>query len=228
MIAARRWVLLQHVPFEGPGLIGVIAAERGLRLEICRLYNGDRLPRIGEFEGLVVMGGPMSVYDDSEHRYLPAEAELIAAVLIARLPVLGVCLGAQLMAHALGASVYPGGSQEIGVGRVTLTEDGLSDTVLGAPGQRELSVVHWHGETFDLPPEATLLAASNLYPRQAFRLARCAYGFQFHLEVEAQLARQWGLRMPQGISLDEQDITQMQPIARRILEAFFDAAASSR
>jgi GMP synthase (glutamine-hydrolysing) len=227
MIAAHRWALLQHVPFEGAGLIGVIAAERGLRLKIYRLYDGDPLPRIGEFEGLVVMGGPMSVHDGSEHRYLPAEAELIAAALSERLPVLGVCLGAQLMAHALGAPVYPGGSQEIGVGKVTLTEDGLSDAVLGAPGLRELSVVHWHGETFDLPPQATLLAASDLYPRQAFRLARCAYGFQFHLEVEAQLARQWASHLPQGVALDEQHIAQMQPTARGILDAFFDTAASS-
>jgi GMP synthase-like glutamine amidotransferase len=227
MIAARRWHLVQHVPFEGPGLIATIAAERGLELEVCRLYHGDPLPSIGELAGLVVMGGPMSVRENIRHPYLLAESRLVASALTAQLPVLGVCLGAQLMAHALGAPVYPGKSQEIGIGTVTLTGEGVRDAVLGAPGQRELRVVHWHGETFDLPPGALWLAASDLYHHQAFRVGRCAYGFQFHLEVDRQLAKQWRMHLPPGIDLRAADLTPMEVTARSVLGAFFDAASGS-
>jgi GMP synthase-like glutamine amidotransferase len=106
MIATRRWLLLRHVPFEGPGLIATIAAERGLELDVCRLYDGDPLPSVGELAGLVVMGGPMSVRDNTQHPYLLAESQLVASAPAAGLPMLGVCLGAQLIAQALGASVF--------------------------------------------------------------------------------------------------------------------------
>jgi len=176
---ARDWVAIQHVPYETPGLIAAEAARHGIDLSVCRTYRGDPLPTLdtlvgidghGELGGLVVMGGPMGVGEVSEHPYLAGELELLAAAVAAGLPVLGVCLGAQLLAAALGARVYRGERPEIGSGSVSLTAEGRADPVLGAAGLAELPVVHWHEDTFDLPPGAVLLAGSALYPHQAFRV----------------------------------------------------------
>jgi GMP synthase-like glutamine amidotransferase len=225
MIAERTWAVLQHVSFEGPGLIATIAAERGVQMSICRLYDEDPLPRMDELDGLVVMGGPMSVHDTAQHPYLAEEARLIVSSIDQQIPVLGICLGAQLIAHALGASVYPGRDQEIGTGTVTLTREGRSDPVVGASDQPELSVVHWHGETFDLPGGATLLAESDSYPHQAFRVGKRVYGFQFHLEVDRALATAWAEHLPDGVEITDADLTPIEECARSVLGAFFDAAA---
>jgi len=170
---ARDWVAVQHVPYETPGLIAAEAARREIDLRVCHPYRGERLPRLDELDalgGLVVMGGPMGVGEVSEYPWLAGELELLAAAVAAGLPVLGVCLGAQLLAAALGARVYRGERPEIGSGTVSLTADGRADPVLGAAGLAELPVVHWHQDTFDLPPGAVLLAGSALYTHQAFRV----------------------------------------------------------
>ncbi len=165
--------MIQHVPYETPGLIAAEAARRGIALRVCHPYRGERLPRLDELDelgGLVVMGGPMGVGEVSEYPWLAGELELLAAAVAAGLPVLGVCLGAQLLAAALGARVYRGERPEVGAGSVSLTADGRADPMLGAAGLAELPVVHWHQDTFDLPPGAVLLAGSALYPHQAFRV----------------------------------------------------------
>jgi GMP synthase (glutamine-hydrolysing) len=219
-------VTLQHVEFEGPGAIAHQAAQRGTPLRVCRPYRGERLPAPAQIAGLVVMGGPMGVSDTHEHPWLADELELLAATLAAGTPVLGVCLGAQLLAAALGARVYAGPIPEIGPGTVTLTEEGRADPVLGAAGMKELPVVHWHGETFDLPDGATRLATSSVYPNQAFRVGACAYGLQFHVEVDAPLLAGWRRHLPAGVEIGEQSRTATEAVGREVLAAFFKSAGT--
>jgi GMP synthase (glutamine-hydrolysing) len=221
-------VALQHVPYEGPGLIAAEADRRGTPLSVCHLYRGDRLPApddLEELDGLVVMGGPMGVGDTAAHPYLAGEIELLAAATAAGIPVLGVCLGAQLLAAALGANVYRGEQPEIGQGTVSLTAGGRADSVLGAAGQDELPVVHWHQDTFDLPPGAVRLAGSELYPNQAFRAGGHTYGLQFHVEVDRALAEDWRPRLPYGAAIDECPRGEIERAGRKAIGAFFDCAS---
>jgi GMP synthase-like glutamine amidotransferase len=212
------------VPFEGPGLIAEVAARRGIELQACHTYRGEHLPSTEEIDGLVVMGGPMGVGETVEHPYLAGETELIAEMVQAGRPVLGVCLGAQLMAHSLGARIYRGAQAEIGLGTVSLTDTGREDPVLGSTGLELLPVMHWHQDTFDLPGDASWLARSELYPHQAFRFGERAYGLQFHLEVNRELAREWRDHLPAGVTLPDSSIAQVEDIGRLALEAFFDLA----
>ena len=163
---AGRWIVIQHVPWEGPGLIGREARARGLSVEVRRMDLGDAVPGIDEVAGLVVMGGPMGVRDASAFPHLAAEQQLLRTAVERQLPVLGVCLGAQLLAAALGARVDRGPAAEIGVGEVSLTADGCRDRVLGGFGAT-LPVIHWHEDVCELPAGATHLAQSNLCAIQA-------------------------------------------------------------
>jgi GMP synthase (glutamine-hydrolysing) len=139
--------------------------------------------------------------------------------------VLGVCLGAQLLAHALGARVYRGERAEIGCGGVSLTETGREDPVLGSVGTATLPVVHWHEDTFELPADASLLAGSRLYPHQAFRVGARAYGLQFHVEVEQELAQTWRELLPNG-AIEESSVVEIEAAGRTALNAFFELAAA--
>lgn len=236
MTATRNWVAIQHVPFEGPGLIAAVAAQRGIELQLCHPYRGAPLPAIDEIDGLVVMGGPMGVFDTAEHPYLARETELVSTMVETGRPVLGVCLGAQLMAHALGAAVYRGKQAEIGFGSVSLTEAGREDPVLGSLGREDavlgssgletVPVVHWHQDTFDLPDGALCLARSALYPHQAFRVGERAYGLQFHVEVNRQLADAWREHLPAGVTLPESSLALTEAVGRPALEAFFSLAGA--
>jgi GMP synthase (glutamine-hydrolysing) len=219
--AQSSWVAIQHVPFEGPGLIAAVAARSGIELRLCHPYRGDPLPGRDEIDGLVVMGGPMGVFDTAEHPHLTPEIELIAAMVRTGRPVLGVCLGAQLLAHALGATVYRGEQSEIGLGSVSLTQAGREDPVLGGLGLETLPVMHWHQDSFDLPDGALWLARSELYPHQAFRLGERAYGLQFHLEVDRDLAHGWREHLPAGVTLSDSSLARIETVGRGALQAFF-------
>jgi GMP synthase-like glutamine amidotransferase len=173
--------VLQHVPFEGPARIAHWARSRGHELQISHLYAGDALPHPDAFDRLVVMGGPMGVGDEADHSWLHPEKGCIADAIAAGRSVVGICLGAQLIAEALGARVYRNPVKEIGWMPVRLTEAAQAEA-LTAPLPSELSVFHWHGDTFDLPSGATLLAESEACAHQAFLYKGRVLGLQFHLE----------------------------------------------
>ncbi|TMQ57248.1 MAG: type 1 glutamine amidotransferase [Candidatus Eisenbacteria bacterium] len=217
----RPWALIQHVPSEGPGLIASEAASRGIPLDVRRMFAGDPLPAPGEIAGLVVMGGPMAANDDAAFPNLARERDLLAGAARAGIPVLGICLGAQLLAAALGGRVSRGLKEEIGFGEVTLTEEGSRDPILGR-GARSVPVFQWHGDTFDLPKGAVLLASSPGYPNQAFRLGDRVYGFQFHVEADRDLLDAWiPLLASRGARVDRSLHSGVERTGRRILAAFF-------
>lgn len=174
--------VFQHVPFEGLGSIAGWLEGRQAQVGWTRFFAGEPLPEPTGIDLLIVLGGPMSVNDEADHPWLAAEKRFVAAAIATGTPVLGICLGAQLIASALGGRVYPGPQKEIGWFPITASG--------GAPGcfafPPQTTVFHWHGETFDLPPGAVPLAASAVVPHQAFQLGRRVLGLQFHLETTAE------------------------------------------
>ncbi len=220
--------MLQHVEWEGPGLIATEAQGRGLHTDIRRLDLGAGIPRPDGVEGLVMMGGPMGAYETDKHPFLAAECNFIAELVRRERPVLGVCLGAQLLAKALGGRVFPGHGSEIGFGSVDLTAAGGQDPLFGSI-EPSVPVFHWHGDTFDLPAGATLLASSAEYPHQAFRFGNCAYGLQFHIEPEADTWSAWHEHLPPAlIERAEHKRYLVERVGRRIITRFFDIALGGR
>lgn len=183
-------LVLQHIACEPPGAFEDVLVAAGATIHRVELDEGDPLPSWRDFVAIVAMGGPMSVNDDAELPWLTAEKAAIAEAVRAGVPYWGSCLGVQLLAAALGGRVYPGAEPEVGVLPVTLTEEGRADPVLGGLPP-EFPTLQWHGDTFELPPGATLLASSPAYPAQAFRYGEAAYGVQFHVEVTDEMAREW-------------------------------------
>jgi len=188
---------LQHVPFETPGILSDLLGQRGHSLQRIHLYRGDLLPSKKDFDGLVIMGGPMSIHDENEHPWLPEEKQLIAAAIRENKKVLGICLGAQLIAAVSGGQVYPNTHKEIGFWPVQWAEAAIRWTAAARQGTiqaglRDLEsrpLLHWHGETFDLPPGAILLASTGPCVNQAFRLGDHVLGLQFHPEVTPGIIR---------------------------------------
>ncbi len=183
-----RVLAFRHVPFEGAGLIVPVLESHNIGLDYADLYvPGTRLPDVSKYDGLIVLGGPMSANDDLD--YLRAEMEMLRAEVTRGRPVLGICLGAQLLARALGPSVRRNPVKEIGWYQIECTAAASADPLLG--GVSRETVFHWHGETFDLPPGAQLLASSERCRHQAYRVGQSAYGFQFHLEVTPEMIADW-------------------------------------
>lgn len=176
-------LVLQHVECEGLGSIQSALDRAGLSTETVPIFRGAAIPSdLNEHRGLIVMGGPMSVYEQDRYSHIRDELRLIGTAVAANKPVLGVCLGSQLLAAALGGTVTSNRPKEIGWYEVRLTAAAASDALFAGLPQ-ELVPFHWHGDIFSLPPGAVSLAASALTPHQAFRYGRSAYGLLFHMEV---------------------------------------------
>jgi GMP synthase (glutamine-hydrolysing) len=191
----RRFLVIQHAECEPPGAYEDELLEREIGFERVQLDVARSLPDWRRYAAIVTMGGPMGAYEDSELQWLADERRLIGDAVRAGTPYWGVCLGAQLLAASLGARVYPGPAPEVGVyNDVELTRAARTDPVFeGAPAR--ITTLQWHGDTFELPAGATLIASSPAYPNQAFCWRR-AYGVQFHLEASPELAASW-LEVPE-------------------------------
>jgi GMP synthase-like glutamine amidotransferase len=179
--------VFQHVPFEDIGNMRDWLASRRADLAYTRFFAGDPLPALDDIDGLIVLGGPMSVNDEADLSWLKTEKQFLREAIARQLPVLGVCLGAQLIASALGARVFPHVVKEIGWFPIQGVA-GPSPALFHFPA--ETTVFHWHGDTFDLPPHATHLARSAACENQAFQIGRTVLALQFHLEVTPEDARQ--------------------------------------
>lgn len=176
---------IQHVPFETPGSILNWAAASGAQLSHTRLYDNEHLPNPDEFDLLVVMGGPMGVHDDGKYPWLSKEKAFIEKTLKARKGIMGICLGAQLMAYVLGSSVSKNRYKEIGWYPITTTLESKSVSATGFLPDC-FNVLHWHGDTFDLPAGAVRIAVSEGCENQGFVYGDRVVGLQFHLEVTEQ------------------------------------------
>ena len=184
---AQRVLWLQHVPFEGLGSIEPWLRSRDYTLQCCPLYAGQALPAIDSFDWLIVMGGPMNVDDEQSYPWLAAEKRFIKRALHAGKRTLGICLGAQLMARALGAEVLKGDTPEIGWLPVDLTKMGAESGFL-SDVPRVFDAFHWHGDRFNIPEGAIHAAASDACSNQAFIYGERALALQFHLETTAASA----------------------------------------
>jgi GMP synthase-like glutamine amidotransferase len=186
-----RVLVLQHIACEHPGVFSEVMDERGVEAVPVELDEGERLPDWREFDAVLVMGGPMGAYEEVDHPWLVAEKELVREAAEDGRPVLGVCLGVQVLASALGAEVRPmEDGAEVGLLPVELTDEGREHPLFAGMPEPLISL-QWHGDTFELPQGATLLASSPAAPHQAFQAGQAGYGVQFHMEVTAEMAREW-------------------------------------
>lgn len=226
-------LILKNITTEGPGTIEDFLVGRGISHDIVDLAKGS-LPASGQYDTLVMLGGPMSVNDESLYPYLTYEIRLAEQFMREGKKVFGICLGAQIMARALGARVYAGREKEIGWFEIELKDAGLKDPLMAhiAGDGRACKVFHWHGETFDIPLGAERLAASALYPNQAFRYGRDAYAFQFHIEVTRQMIFDWLAHEPVDMKKTGQETdayyAEYAAGANRFYEAFFKDGSKIR
>jgi GMP synthase-like glutamine amidotransferase len=173
----------KHVPFEDLGSIRSWLTKTGYTITCTPFFESEKLPAFEEIDLLIVMGGPMSVNEEKIHPWLVDEKNFIRQMIMSGKPVLGICLGAQLIASAMGAKVYPNSMKEIGWFPVYGIPSADS-SVFRFP--QSLEAFHWHGETFDLPADATRIAKSDGCENQAFQMGRSVVGLQFHLETTLQ------------------------------------------
>jgi GMP synthase-like glutamine amidotransferase len=183
-------IVVQHLFCEGPGAFNAVLDDREVERTVVEIDVGETLPDWRGFDGIIAMGGPMSVNDESEYPWLVDEKLWLAEAVRAGKPFFGACLGVQLLASALGARVFPLEQSEVGLLTVERTPEGFADPVIGALAD-PLITLQWHGDTFELPESGVLLASSAAAPHQAFRFGDAAYGIQFHLEVTPEMAKQW-------------------------------------
>ncbi len=211
-------LICKNISTEGPGTIEDYLRLKEIPYTIIDLCKGASLPDATSFDTLIMLGGPMSVNDDIS--YIRKEEELVRDFALVGKKMLGVCLGAQIMAKAFGAKVYKGPGPEVGWLDITLCEQGLRDSLMimmashpdsGAIWKKS-KVFHWHGETFDIPQGASRLAFSDLYPNQAFKYGR-GYAFQFHIEVTEQIIYDW-------MSGEKTDMNNLRAETRRYYDDY--------
>jgi GMP synthase (glutamine-hydrolysing) len=183
-------VFIRHVAFEGPGILSRILDSTGFSQTMVDACDGG-LSRQDPGDLLVVLGGPIGAYDERDYPFLVDEMKLIERSLKKGVPVIGICLGSQLAARVLGARVYPGKAKEIGWNEVSLTQEGRLSPLGCDGGVAGVKVLHWHGDTFDLPANAERLAETPVTSNQAFSMGKSLLALQFHLEVTARDLERW-------------------------------------
>jgi GMP synthase (glutamine-hydrolysing) len=193
-----RVAIVENTRITHHGQVGVALHERAALIDQLKPWTGAPLPTTADADALVVFGGEQSARDDHTHSYLPALADLMAAYTAINKPVLGICLGSQLLARAFGAENHLGTAPEFGWVDVTLTEAGRADPVLSQVPET-FPIFQWHSDTFTLPVGAIHLAHSPAAPHQAFRIGRATYGTQFHFEASRSVVRDWSNTFPDVI-----------------------------
>lgn len=187
-------LVIQNEASDPPGLVGQWIQESGIHLRILHAYSGDVVPRSvpADVHAIVVLGGSMGANDDAKHPWLTDVKALLADAVARDISVLGLCLGGQLLATALGGTVEGAQAIEIGVSDVVIRDDAKADAVLGAYAGTVVPAAQWHQDYISIPPtEAVVLADNANCPVQAFRFGRSAYGFQFHPEVDTEIFDSW-------------------------------------
>ena len=187
----KTFLVLQNVECEGLGSLADILTSHGYDYKIVQLAQGEEAPKIMDnYAGLIILGGPMNVYQTDQFPFLLDADRLIKQAINEDKPLLGICLGSQLIAKALNAKVFSGEKKEIGWLPISLSEQGKTDPIFNQLPSK-LTVFQWHGDTFNLPQDAIHLANSNMFQNQAFRLGRACYALQFHLEVTGEMVNTW-------------------------------------
>lgn len=226
-------IAFQHICIETMGLIAECLIDAGHRFEYVRLFDGEPVPKaVDDIDGIVIMGGPMGVYDSDRYRFLRNELQLIEMAIKESKPILGVCLGSQLIASALGSQVRKGDRKEIGWQPVSLN-DSASEDCLWQNIPDTFMAYHWHGDVFDLPKGSVGLAFSKSAPCQAFRYGKKVYGILFHMEVDnvivSRMVNQFrGELIGEGLDKKriKQDTETYLPALKRIGREVFKGWAS--
>ncbi len=236
--AMGKILVLQHHRIETLGTIADALDGAGFSYDCVRTFAGEPVPRdLAGADGLVIMGGPMGVYETDRYPFIRDELALIESALKDEKPILGVCLGSQLLAATLGASVRRGSAKELGWYPVRMSAEAKEDRLLrDAP--ETFMALHWHGDVFDLPRGAVALASSQMTPLQAFRYGEKAYGFLFHMEVTAEAisamvrefsdeVREAGADGQRIIAEGERHLPSLSALAARVFSRWAALAATA-
>ena len=200
----KKVLVFRHVPHEGLGTIESFLKRSSVQIDYCDLFQNNAIPvNPLDYHFVISMGGPMNVDEIERYPFLGSEKTFIAQAIRSKVPVLGVCLGAQMIARALGARVSLGPQKEIGWYPIQFSKQAVNDPLFYDLFDSKPIVFHWHGDTFDLPVGAALLASSKLFSNQAFQFGTSVYAFQFHLEVTGDMVRDW-------ISKNESEISSLK------------------
>jgi GMP synthase (glutamine-hydrolysing) len=186
----RYALVLQHVAWERPALLGDVLSSFGLSWRLDNVVDAterEALPALDELSGIAILGGPMGALDVDAHPGLALEADLVREAFAAGVPLFGICLGHQIVATALGATLHRGAADEVGMGEVDVV---ANDHVFGQAGDTQ-PVLHWHHDVVEAPSGATVLASTAQTPNQAFRIGEAVFGAQFHPEIDATMLAAW-------------------------------------